>query len=312
MKKFFKTTMLVICVLLVINIVLDYVFTKRLCHSQYHYYKPWNCIIHDTIEADLLVLGSSRALRQYDPYIMDSMLCTNTYVLGQNSFQVNRQIVFYDIYLHYQKKKPSYLIINFDYYGNWEGSRTDRVQYYPYFVNPFMRRLIKKQEQFDKMELNVPMYRYYYQGILSLMRKKNDSVYWNQKNWYKGYWGNPSKWDGKKLMEIEKIKFNPQNSIVEKFDSFLTELQRDGIDIVFVSSPIYVGATEKVENLSDFYDFRKRFSEKYDIPVLDYIYDSISYDTAYFYNATHLNKTGAELFTTKLCHDLDSLGILQP
>ena len=174
-----------------------------------------------------------------------------------------------------------------------------------------MRRLIKKQEQFDKMELYVPMYRYYSQGVLSLKSEDNDSIWWNRKNWYKGYCGSSSKWDGKKLMEIEKIKFNPQNSIVEKFDSFLTELQRDGIDIVFVSSPIYVGATEKVENLSDFYDFRKRFSEKYDIPVLDYIYDSISYDTAYFYNATHLNKTGAELFTIKLCHDLDSLGILQ-
>ena len=52
-------------------------------------------------------------------------------------------------------------------------------------------------------------------------------------------------------------------------------------------------------------------ARKYDIPILDYNYDPISYDTAYFYNAMHSNKKGAELFSVKLTHDIDSLGILR-
>ena len=46
-------------------------------------------------------------------------------------------------------------------------------------------------------------------------------------------------------------------------------------------------------------------------PILNYTYDPISYDTNFFYNATHLNKTGAELFTRKLAHDIDSLQLLK-
>ncbi len=47
------------------------------------------------------------------------------------------------------------------------------------------------------------------------------------------------------------------------------------------------------------------FSKKYDIPFLDYSDDtSLTYDTAYFYNAMHLNKKGAELFTLKLANDI--------
>ena len=98
---------------------------------------------------------------------------------------------------------------------------------------------------------------------------------------------------------------------MEKFDFFLGELQKEGVQVVFVTSPIYIGVTERTDNIQDFYAFRKHFSEKYSIPVLDYLYDSLCYDTAYFYNASHLNNTGAELFTAKLCHDIDSLGLLK-
>jgi hypothetical protein len=50
---------------------------------------------------------------------------------------------------------------------------------------------------------------------------------------------------------------------------------------------------------------------EFHIPILDYSDIPMCYDTAYFYNATHLNKTGAELFTTKLAHDIDSIGFLK-
>ena len=52
-------------------------------------------------------------------------------------------------------------------------------------------------------------------------------------------------------------------------------------------------------------------AKKYDIPILNYTYDSLSYDTLYFYNAMHLNKMGAEIFSTKLARDIDSRGILK-
>ena len=292
--------------LFVLNVVLDYCITVFLNQSQSKLYKEWNRIIHGTIDADLVVIGSSRAWAQYDPYIMDSILLCNSYNLGIDGGTVNRQIVKYKVFRHYQKKKPSILIVNFDYWNNWGINRYQREQYFPYLANGYMRKLIIDQEPFSFMELYLPMYRYYSQGASKLLLEAMEI-----ENTYKGYNAYNLKWDGEEFAKVKTIMFESLRNVVDKFDVFLSDLQRDGVKVIFVSSPIYVGVTERTVNLSEFYDFRKHFSEKYDIPVLDYIYDTLCYDTAYFYNATHLNKTGAELFTKKLCYDLDSLGIFK-
>ena len=46
------------------------------------------------------------------------------------------------------------------------------------------------------------------------------------------------------------------------------------------------------------------------VPKLDY---SLMFggDTTYFAESTHLNLLGAEVFTTKLAHDIDSIGFLK-
>lgn len=313
MKRFLKTIVLLLSILFLLNVVKDYGFTCLLNHYQTELYKGWNNIINDSIDADLLVMGSSRAWVQYDPHIMDSLLSINSYNLGLEGSHVKRQIVKYHVYCHYQRKKPSILIVNFDYFGNWRrDGEYHREQYFPYLANPYIRRLIltKKQEHFSIGELYVPMYRYYCQGIKTLIENNTDEYF--NKHWYKGYyWGAASEWNGSELAKVETFRFEAIQDVVDEFDVFLSELQKEGVKVLIVCSPIYIGATEKTVNLSEFYDFRNHFSEKYGIPVLDYIYDPLCFDTTYFYNATHLNKTGAELFTTKLCHDLDSLGLLK-
>ena len=37
----------------------------------------------------------------------------------------------------------------------------------------------------------------------------------------------------------------------------------------------------------------------------------ICYDTTYFYNAMHLNKIGAEIFSDTLANDIKRLGIIK-
>ena len=48
-------------------------------------------------------------------------------------------------------------------------------------------------------------------------------------------------------------------------------------------------------------------ADHYSCQILNHTYDSISYNTLNFYNASHLNRRGAELFSTKLAHDLKEL-----
>ena len=46
------------------------------------------------------------------------------------------------------------------------------------------------------------------------------------------------------------------------------------------------------------------YSKKYQIPCYDYSNDTICFQKKYFYNASHLNRKGAELFTHQLVNTL--------
>lgn len=305
MKRFLQNIILLFGVLLLLNVLLDYGFSKYLSNAESVYNKDWKEITSGSLDADLLVMGTSRAQRHYDTRVLDSMLHINSYNLGQKASSIDRQMVKYKTYRHFQEKKPRFLIVNFDYFG-WDRTWYKQEQYFPYFTNMYMHKLIRGLKQFSVGELYVPMYRYYMHGVKGLIKDAR-----NKEFSYKGFHPNDKEWDGTAYASVTSVDFKYNQSNVDKFDVLLSELQNEGITVLFVSSPIYAGATEKTINLPEFYDFRNHFSEKYDIPVLDYTHDTLCSDTAYFYNAMHLNKTGAMLFTTKLCRDLDSLGLLK-
>ena len=44
--------------------------------------------------------------------------------------------------------------------------------------------------------------------------------------------------------------------------------------------------------------------QKYNLSLLDYSEDTISYQQKYFYNTTHMNNKGADVFTKELSQDL--------
>ncbi|MDD5185877.1 MAG: hypothetical protein PHS84_11510, partial [Paludibacter sp.] len=48
------------------------------------------------------------------------------------------------------------------------------------------------------------------------------------------------------------------------------------------------------------------------VEFLDYSLDPVFNDKNYFYNASHLNKKGAEMFTLKLANKLKDMQIIKP
>lgn len=307
MKRFLQSILIVLVLLLAISIPFDYTFSNYLTHSKARKYVVWNDIIYGSVNADLLVLGSSRAWVQYDTHILDSMLNTNSYNFGIDGSSFNRQILRYNTYSHYQGHTPKVVLINVDYSSTlgWTIGY-EREQFFPYFLNRYARNEMRKIEPFSVGELYLPMFRYYKQGVYSTFLESS-----NDTSLYKGYEGMVKRWDGTKYSEIESFHFGKNGKTEQVFDEFLSQLKEQGVKVVFVYAPIYIGLTYKVDNLSECNETFQSYSDKYQIPILDYTYYYLSYDTTYFYNATHLNKTGAELFTMQLSHDLDSLGIFQ-
>ena len=308
MKRFLKIVGIVAVLLYGLNLGIDYAMSYKLQHSVDRRYIGWSKIINEQLDADLVIMGSSRAWVQYDPAILDSILQINTFNMGIDGSGLNRQIIRYEVFDHYQAKKPKYIVLNVDYFSatNWTIGY-EREQFFPYMWDPYMRKVISKVEPMSWGERYIPVYRYTtYKGLYNVVHEKP----WDAKT-YKGYMGHDKTWNPEAYNEISSFHFKADERVMAMFEQFLEERKQEGISIIFCYAPIYIGATEKVENLEEFFAYYKDYAVRYDIPILDYTYHELSMDTTYFYNATHLNRQGAELFSTLLARDLDSLNLIK-
>lgn len=293
-------------VLFCINLCIDICASIYLQSNGNRKYAGWNDVVNKSLDADLVVVGSSRAWVQYDSYVMDSILQIKVYNTGMDGCQLNRQIVKYDIYDHYQSVKPEYIVVNIDYYftSGWTYGY-EREQFFPFMLYPYYSGEVRRVEPFSFAELCIPLYRYTtYKGLFDVLTE--DYIRFDIID---GFTGMDWPWDASVFNEITTLHFEKDEKTMRMFEDFLSARKQEGVKVFFCYAPIYYGLTEKVDNLQEFYDVFGYYSEKFDIPVLDYTYSEISHSNENFYNALHLNKHGAELFSAQLANDLKGLGV---
>lgn len=307
MRKFLVVILSFCGVLTIIGLGLDYYVSYKLLHNQDRKYVVWNDIINKQLDADLVIMGASRGMVQYNPAILDSILHINTYNISVDGSALNRQILRYEIFNHFQQKKPKCIIVNIDCLNTLDWTYGyEREQFFPYLSESFFRKEVRKVEPFSIAELYVPLYRYTtYKGLAGLL-KESSEIY---EDVYKGYRGEEREWDGTEFDKIKTYHFRYDTLTLRMFDEFLAARNAEGIQMVFCYAPVYIGLTQKVDNIQEVYNLYQELSDKYNIPILDYNYLDLSMDTTWFYNATHLNKKGADLFSERLAQDIDSLNI---
>ena len=311
MKKFLLHIILFFSILYVLAWGLDVLITRQFKKMDASPFANWNDIYNTDIDADILIMGSSRAYVQFNPRILDSMLHVNSYNLGMDGRAVESQVIKYHIYRKEQQKKPQLILFEV-YQGTMDVSNGyHRIQFVPYLTDVYLWRQTHKMEDFSWADVVIPSWRYrnYIQEIKEII---NGTSYYcrPEQRAYKGFCDNDKPWDGSMLANIDTIIYSRRPEAIAEVGRFLEECRREQIQVVFVIAPYYIGATRKIEDLDGWYSMISAIAEPFDVPILDYTYDSLSYDTTYFYNASHLNREGAALFTQKLAHDLDSLGLV--
>lgn len=318
MRKFIKLSIVFSFVVLLLSLFADYKISQFLRYNSYyigcsnsHHCKAWGNIYNYKQSADIVINGNSKALREYNPAIIDSILHVNSYNLGMSGSMINRQILKYYAYCKIQDCQPKLLIQNIDYLTIDITRGFRKEQFFPMFI--YDRELMEQfseYEHFNILEKYCPAYRYWgYPYIVQCAFGLNHFCCIDTLS--KGFAGVNWDWDGTKYLNVKKIECAKDSQALVKFCEFISDVISSGTKVLFVYAPLYIGATNKIVNIEGMYEMYDTIAKKYDIPILDYNYDPICYDTTYFYNATHLNRKGAELFTTKLAHDIDSLGLLK-
>lgn len=314
MKRFVKNILAFVLVIGLVAIVADVLVSKGLSKTERGSHYTINALMNQTMNADVVILGNSRAIRSYNTTVLDTILNVDSRNLGVSGQPFGVSYLGWQLYTR-RNKYPKLLIINIDYaeltivYNGFE-----KEQYYPYICDTLVKPYLDLYG-FTWLEKNCPMYRY--RGdykLMSIGLLETFNIHHDAKGDYvKGYSNPNEKWHGHMLTELKKkgtIYGWTDAQAVGLLDEVLQTAEKEGFPVLFVYAPIFKGLKDIVDEKASMEIFYG-LAEKYGIHVLDFSDMEFYSDTDYFIDASHVNELGARLFSIELAHAIDSLGLLK-
>ena len=268
--------------------------------------QEWNQIKEGKTKAELAVFGSSRAFIQINPKILEEETKLNSYNFGLNGSKFKMQFYRFNIYLKHNPK-PKVVVWNLD---TFSFSHIDEVfqpnQYVPFMLwNRDLYKALDEYKSTNVWDFILPLYRYrdqvYWKDQISRSKKEKlgkDGLFRKE-----GFMSYDRKWD------VNWAKMKKKNSDFDFNDYPLLEelikrCKKENIKLVFTIAPEFYKGQDYMLNRDEVINRYKTTLQKYNLPLLDYSEDTISYQQKYFYNTTHMNNKGADVFTKELSQDL--------
>ena len=278
-------------------------------------YPTWNAIYEGKVNSDLLIFGSSRAWIHIDPTMISDSLGISSYNLGIDGHNFWLQDLRYRELLKHNKR-PKFIICSLDYFTLKKNKELyNSEQFLPYMLrNKDIKNSTISYEGFSTIDYEIPLLRYYgnYNAVETALRFSLGRLS-NPITRVKGYQGRDEVWNSdfdNAKASIKRLEVTLDKPTLVLFENFLKECKSNNIKLIFVYTPEYIEGQKFVSNREQIFGLYKKFSEEYQIPFYDFSNDSISYQKKHFYNASHLNKLGSQLFTKKLIDTLKSSDVL--
>ncbi len=313
MRSFLKNTGLFFCLAVLLAIVTDPCVSKGLRKTERGHFYTMNALMNQKMDADIVILGNSRAACSYNPWVLDSVLHVDSRNLGVSGQPFGVSWLRWELYRR-NNANPKLLVINIDYSElEMVTNGYEKEQYYPYMKDTLVQPYLDLYGM-SWMEKHIPMYRYRgdYKliciGLGELLGIRHDT----KGNYYKGYSNPPDEWDGTNLeyvLQGGEVKGRANLSAAALLEQILKQSQEEGFSVVFVYAPMYARLKQHLDE-KDPVRIYQDLAGRYDIPILDFTDMELCSDTLFFRDANHLNSEGAALFSLALAHAIDSLGFI--
>lgn len=292
---------------------LDCAFSYLLLQKKYKYsgeLEVWNDLLSSRINSDVVIYGSSRAWTHFDPEILQEATGLDVYNLGLDAHDFWFQYARHKYLLRYNPK-PAVILLSLDSF-----CLIRRKDFYNYTqVLPFMlwdRFLYdhtKRYIGFSTPEYFLPLLRYAGEStaLASSMTVLIPGANKNKLR-YRGYAGRDEYWNNdfeNAKNEHGQMKMSIETESRELLFRFLEECKNDSIEVILVYSPVYIEGQQFITNRDEIMEFYENTAASFGVCFLDYSNSEICQKREYFYNSTHLNRTGAELFSHELAADLN-------
>ena len=315
MKKFTKKIIYFILPILISATVLDKGISYLLSQAKEEpgNFEVWSDVYKENSNAnsDIAIHGSSRSWVHINPKIISDSLHLTSYNFGMDGHNLWLQYLRH-LELLKNHKKPKIIIFSVDAFTLQK--RPDLYQsnqYLPYMLwNENIIKYTSSYVGYTATDYYIPLMRYAGQteavkSALKVLINRGQQTNYRTN----GYRGIDEQWSSdfdkaKENLKYYEIKVDPNSA--KLFENFIKQCKVKNIELIFVYTPEYIEGQKFVKNRKNIIDIYQNLSEKYRVPFYNYSNDSICLDKSYFYNASHLNKKGSELFSKKFAHDLKS------
>lgn len=298
MKKFLVQVILFFFVVICVDVCLGYTFEYMKANSHSGKFKKLNHAY--AVDADILILGSSRALHHIIPEILVDSLGMSCYNCGWNASSI---VPMYSIYSAIIKKSKPKIVI-YDVYSAcdiFDDKIVDKVlNMKPYYSHSVVHKIYDDVLPNEKLKMTSMLYRYNseMEAVLSGYLKTatiKDSTIWGYEPFYKELNYEPESYVIQHLVNKEDpTKLAYLRKLIES-------TRQNKILLCFCVSPWYKCSTDED------YSSLKKLCKEYNVPLLNHLTDSVFNDKKLFADPAHLNDKGARIYTRTIAHELQPI-----
>lgn len=301
MKKFVIKCFAFVLVMAVTDCLCGFIFPLLQSHARGGSTRT-NYYLSDECDADILVLGSSRAMHHYVPQILDS-LGGIAYNAGNDGMGIVLGAGRY--LLCAEQHVPSIVIVDITSFDYVKDDNSKYLKFLrPYSNREGIRKIISQiGESFIHVKLLSHMYRNSSRiipNIRDLFAKENN---------YRGYsplYGLCKNCDDS-LKRKENISLKLDSLKLNIMDQFVKETIYRGSKVYFAISPSYSINIDLDSSLGlpPDYIYAGKLAEKYNVPMLNFMFTrGISDRSSMFADRTHMNNDGAFVYTKKIVNEI--------
>lgn len=291
MKQFLKNSALFVLFTMLIICLLQALVSFRINNKAVTGYDNWDAT--KNVNADLVLLGSSRCWAQLDPAFFEDQFKVKTINIGINGHsELSAILLRLKNYLA-KNKAPQFAILSFDplvtpgsFENNYNFTNKDNYARFAFLTSKENLELVN-YFKFTYPERYIPLYALFkYQLVENCVTMKDKDLF------KEGFELNDNEWDTLKypISDIMKKHFvnNSQiNQLKVQLQLLKSLCKTNNIRLLCLQTPVYKSLYDKTV-----FDRSKAICKSVNIPLVDVSSGKIQDSIGNFYNSTHLNKKG--------------------
>jgi len=291
MRKFIINILRFISVTIIVTFLLQSLISIRIKNKSITGYDNWD--ITKNINADLVLLGSSRCWAHLDPRFFEKNYHLKTINIGMNGHsELPATILRLKNYLA-KNNAPKFAVLSFDPFtipGSFENNSNfiNKNNYARFAYSPCEENVeLVNYFKYDYKEKYIPLYAIFkYQLFKDALTLDNENIF------KEGFELNDEKWDTLKYpitssMKKYYIKHDKIKNLKVQLQMLKSLCISNKIQLICIQTPVYKSNYDELV-----FENPGSICKKLNIPFIDTNSANIRNNINNFYNSSHLNKNG--------------------